>query len=208
MGSLFCRQTGPSPGAEWGAWRATGGTWGESEDTWEESEDIWEESKETWEEGGLSPWGSEADLSSAQEQPSIQGTPKTPKRRQTGSDKTSLLDALSKLILEAKELNDESPRRLGGSLGGGHDRDGNSDTGSRTLKQGRQRRRGRQGRQLAATLDDLPTEVGGCKITGYKPRTRTQCKDEFKEECKTIQETKYRTEIDQQCRTKVAGGLA
>ena len=192
MGSLVCRQAGPSPGAEWGAWRATGATWEDSQDTWQED---------------LSPWGSEVDLSHAQEQPSVQ---KTPKRRQTSNDKTSILNALSKLILEAKELNDESPRRLGGSLG--HDGDGNSDTGSRTLKQGKQGRRGRQGRQLAAaapaTLEDLPAEVGGCKITGYRPRTRTDCTDELKEECTTIQETKYRTEIDQQCRTKVAGSLA
>ena len=59
--------------------------------------------------------------------------------------------------------------------------------------------RGRQGRQLGGGGG-----VGSCKTTGYESRIRDDCKNEFETQCKVIQETKFRTEIDQQCRTKVA----
>ena len=69
----------------------------------------------------------------------------------------------------------------------------------RQQSRGRGQQRSRQGRQLPVG----GAEVGGCKTTGYETRIRDDCKNEFETECKIVQETKFRTEIDQQCRTKV-----
>ena len=75
------------------------------------------------------------------------------------------------------------------------------DRGLNDRQQSRERgqQSSRQGRQLPVG----GAEVGGCKTTGYETRIRDDCKNEFETECKIVQETKFRTEIDQQCRTKV-----
>ena len=41
------------------------------------------------------------------------------------------------------------------------------------------------------------------KCSGYDTRTRDDCQEVFDTVCTTVQVTKYRTEIDQQCKTKV-----
>ena len=38
---------------------------------------------------------------------------------------------------------------------------------------------------------------------GYMPRTREDCQEVEDTVCKSVQVTKYRKEIDQQCKTKV-----
>ena len=61
----------------------------------------------------------------------------------------------------------------------------------------------RGGRQLGGAGLSPESVTGECKTTGYETRIRDDCKNEFETECKIVQETKFRTEIDQQCRTKV-----
>ena len=96
-----------------------------------------------------------------------------------------------------REEEGEGGTDLGSGADGSGDFNADARSGSRqqTANPGGGQR-GRQGRQLG--------EVGNCKTTGYDTRIRDDCKNEFETECKIIQETKFRTEIDQQCRTKVA----
>merc|ERR1712106_766970 len=42
-----------------------------------------------------------------------------------------------------------------------------------------------------------------CETTGFEVREREVCETLTREECETIQVTKYRKEIDQVCKTKI-----
>ena len=110
-----------------------------------------------------------------------------------GTDLSSEADGLADIINDARSGSRQQTKPGGGQVG----RQGRQleDGGGQVGNPGGQS--GRQGRQVGAG-------VGDCKTTGYDTRIRDDCREEFETECKIIQETKFRTEIDQQCRTKVA----
>ena len=62
----------------------------------------------------------------------------------------------------------------------------------------------RHGRQVAVTRGRRQQQFQeGCKTSGYETRVREECGPSTETVCETVQVTKTRKEIDQECTTKV-----
>jgi len=119
----------------------------------------------------------------------------TRKRDSRGiTEEEVILQELKELILEEDigEVRRHESRRVNGGEEYGEQR----ERGGRKLV----------GEEAQLVKFERQSADGGelrCETSGFETRTRNVCEEKFETECKTIQIPKKRTEIEQQCRTKL-----
>ena len=120
-------------------------------------------------------WGSEDDLFNAQSEAERTGKRSQDRRQLEDSD---ILGLLSDIIGEVLEEEEAEKRKSN--------------------------KHSRQGKQLPVIGSGRRQQFQeGCKTSGYETRVREECGTAIETVCETVQVTKTRKEIDQECMTKV-----